>query len=491
MKTIKKIFLTIYPRSSYFFQKIIKSALAKMIFCGRYLKIFFDFLAPKVKIALARMGSFLNKLFLVLGFWEKTALLILSLILLVSLSLFSWEKYTENTILAPAPGGSYTEGILAQKSSDAASVIDQLTKVGLTRFDREGKLQPDLAENWEIKDEGKTYLFHLRDFASSEEVVEILKNKKNGWQDIEVSNPEAKTIEFKLKQAYAPLLAVLSEPLFPFGPYQVKKESKSEIRLEARKDFYLGQPYIEKIILKLYPTEEELQKAFSQKEIDGLAQVIDQEVRRGYNLYSMTLPRWQVLFFNLEKESLQDKAIRQKLKKGEKLDKNLDLTLITLDKEANVAKAEELRTKWRELGLNLNIISRDALNLQKEVIPKRDYDLLLYGIDYGRDPDPYPFWHSSQIKEDGLNLSNFENVDGDKILEEARQTIDEAKRQELYGRFKQILDEEVPAIFFEQTTWKCLVSDKIKGIQDHSGITPADRYNEVWKWWVKEKRVRK
>jgi len=484
MSTFLKRILTIYN----YLKQIVRKSRELFSFCLEFASKFF---LPKIKIIISAISWFFNRLFSVLSFYEKIILAILLGIIIIAGSLLGWKNYLRKTTAVPAHGGSYTEGILVQKASDIAPVIEKLTKIGLTRFDNEGNLQPDLAEKWEIKNEGKSYIFYLKPFASSSEVADILSTKKEIIQDIKIETPEKNKLILELKQSYAPLLNLVSEPIFPYGPYEIEKESKREIRLKARDDFYQGKPYIEKIILKLYPDQESLIQAFNYKEIDGLAQNSIEINPKGYNIYSMSLPRWLVLFFNLKQEVLNNKEIRQKLINKEKLDKNLDLTLVTLDKEKNVAKAEEIRNQWQELGVNLTIISYDAMILQKEVIPNRDYDLLLYGIDYGRDPDPYPFWHSSQANREGLNLANFENVDADKILEEARQTPDKTKRKELYDRFQKILDEEAPAIFLEQTNWKYIVSKKIKGIRDHPGIIPADRYNEVWKWWIKEKRKRK
>ena len=97
---------------------------------------------------------------------------------------------------------------------------------------------------------------------------------------------------------------------------------------------------------------------------------------------------------------------------------------MTSDNPKNIELARNIVEKWAKNGVKINLDVKDNVSLQKTVIPKRDYDLLLYGLDYGEDPDPYPFWHSSQIKDDGKNLSNFKNVKADKLLEAARQEFD-------------------------------------------------------------------
>lgn len=457
------------------------------VLMGKILIIIFNFIVTVFKaifIFFLRLYSYLNR-------WEKIALLILLIVLIFCSNKLIINNINKNTTLVADFGGSYIEGILVQKPSDAALTINKLTKSGLTRFDNSGSLQPDLAQSWDIKDDGKTYVFHLRNLINAQEITSALTAQKKDWEDTSIQATDTNTIEIKLTQPYSPLLDKLAEPIFNYGPYILEKETKSEARLKARQDYYIKRPYIQDLVLKFYADSESYNRALAQKEVDGLGQIFDDVNHKGYNAYTLTLPKWQVLFFNLTRDQLKDKTIRQKLSRSEKIDKNLDLTLVTLDKDTNIIKAQEIKDKWKDLGANINIITRDALTLQKEIIPKRDYDLLLYGLDYGYDPDPYPFWDSTQISETGLNLSNFANVDADKILEEGRTTQDIAKRKELYDKFQQIFNDEVPAIFLSQDNLQYLVSNKVKNVTGHFGIISSDRYNEIWNWYVKEKRVKK
>lgn len=452
---------------------------------------FLQFIGIKTKSLFVASVQILQRFFSYFNLREKIIMAVLALVIIIAGFLWHNDEYAKRTMLAPDYGGTYTEGILASKANDIQQIKDKLTRIGLAQFDNENRIQPALAENWEIKDDGKTYLFRLRPSVHAQDITDTLKNQKNEWGDAEIKTPDDHTLEIKLPSAFSPFLASLTKPIFPYGPYTLTKEDKNEFRFKARHDFYLSRPYLDNIILKTYSKEEDLANAFQNGELDGLASYDNQKISHKYQIYEMPLSRWLVLFFNLKRDVLKDKNIRNKLANNEKLDKNIELVLVTSDKQDYVARAEEIRAKWEPLGAKVNIISRDAVTLQKETIPRRDYDLLLYGLDYGADPDSYPFWHSSQINENGLNLSNFANVDVDKILEEARQTTDSSKRKEFYDQFQKKFDDERPAIFLEQIKWKYLVSGKIKGISNHPGVNPADRYNEVWKWWVKEKRVKK
>jgi len=434
---------------------------------------------------------FIKKYYFVLSKKEKSIIGLLLVVLLANIYLLAKSNNEKNTVLAPDRGGIFIEGAIGKKAADFQQTIDKLTKVGLVRFDLDGKLVPDLASSWEITNLDKNYTFRLRDFVNSTEIVSILNSKKDIFQNINIKNPDEHTVEFDLSQPYSPFLASLTTPYFPYGPYKIEKETKTEIRLSVNNDFYLGVPNIETIVLRFYPDEENILRAFKQKEIDGIAQIDNSLEKKGYNNFQMKLPQWQVLFFNLNRDVFKEKSVRQNLANNKKLDKNIEVTLVTSNKEPYISEASNLKTAWSALGATIQIVSRDPLELQKDIIPKRDYDLLLYGVDYGTDPDPYPFWHSSQNAEAGLNLSGFANIDADKLLEEARLTTDWPKRQELYAKFQQIMDDERPAMFIKQTEINYIISSKVKGIIAHDGINPSDRYSQVWTWYIIEKRVKK
>jgi peptide/nickel transport system substrate-binding protein len=71
--------------------------------------------------------------------------------------------------------------------------------------------------------------------------------------------------------------------------------------------------------------------------------------------------------------------------------------------------------------------------------------------------DPYQIWHSSQIEGRGSNRIGFSNAEADGIMEEARRTMDDEKRNALYYHFHRILHEEQPYTFlFTRPTFRFL-----------------------------------
>lgn len=76
-----------------------------------------------------------------------------------------------------------------------------------------------------------------------------------------------------------------------------------------------------------------------------------------------------------------------------------------------------------------------------------DFEGILVGWTGHPDPDPfnYTIWHSSQWN--GRNFAHYKNADVDRLLEEARSTLDRAKRREIYVKFQQILADDAPYVW--------------------------------------------
>jgi len=421
---------------------------------------------------------------------DKIVLLCLVFVIAVA-GFFLWHGYwVKNTKEIAVFGGTFNEGIVG-KPSDVVKHVSRLTGAGLTKLQDTGEVKGDIAESWEIADGGKTYRFKLRSGFNSYDLASQLQNK-NIWQNIEIATPEESILEFKFKQPFSPFLYISTDPVFDYGPYKVVKEEKTRITLIAQDNYWQGRPYINKIVLHLYNDENALIQAAKRGEIDGYAVLDSSEWKNDDSrILEMSLPRELLVFFNLNKDGLKIKSLRQSLRDNKALDKDYTFVLVTSDNEKNLKVAENLKAQWAPLKVNLEIKKYDNATLQKDIIPKREYDLLLYGLDYGQDPDPYPFWHSSQIKPDGMNLSNYTNKQADKLLEDARTTFDFKTRDDKYTAFQKILNEDVPFIKISQEKFEYVLNTNVRGIDKIYGFNESDRFLNIWQWYVKTKRVRK
>ncbi|AKM82465.1 TPA: hypothetical protein DD449_05250 [Candidatus Berkelbacteria bacterium] len=420
---------------------------------------------------------------------EKVVLGVLFVAIAIA-AFFIWQNHwIKTTHEAPAFGGTLVEGIVGE-AKDLDKHTARLTGAGLTRLEENGDVKGDLAEGWEIKDDGKTYQFKIRSGYSANDLLSQIQNK-NTWSSIDMSAPDDQTLVFKFKSPFSPFLYVSTEPLFNYGPYQITKEQKDQVTLTANKNYWQGSPYIQNIQINLYENKDLLTKAAKRGEIMGYLENSTNNVQMSNSqTFGYNLPRELNLFFNLSKADLQDINIRRALRDGKTPGKTLNLVLATSDSDKNEAEAQRLKDTWATLGVNLEIKTYDNVALQKDIIPNRTYDLLLYGQDYGPDPDPYPFWHSSQIGTAGANLANFSNKPADKLLEDARQTFDFTVRDQKYKAFRDILADQVPYINLEKTSVNYIVSNKVKDINKVFGFSEADRFLNVNQWYIKSKRVK-
>lgn len=169
----------------------------------------------------------------------------------------------------------------------------------------------------------------------------------------------------------------------------------------------------------------------------------------------------------------------------------LEFELVTTDWPELSQTAELLKTQWQKVGAKLNVKILTVSDLQQNYIRTREYDSLLFGQAITFNPDLYSFWHSSQKRDPGLNLSLFDNSQADGILESVRQEPDESKRVDSYKKFQELLAKEVPAVFLYGPTYLYPVANSVHGMTIQNINMPADRFVDVSKWYVKTKRILK
>lgn len=166
----------------------------------------------------------------------------------------------------------------------------------------------------------------------------------------------------------------------------------------------------------------------------------------------------------------------------------LKISLVTVDQEELSRAADLIKKQWEALGVQLEVKKVSLSSLEQDFWNPRDYESLLFGKIMGLIPDPYPFWHSTQKREPGLNLSLYDNKEADKLLEEARQILDEKKRLEKYRIFQDIIIKDAPAVFLYSPDYLYLVSKEIKGIKTKIVADPSKRFIDIENWYVKTKR---
>lgn len=167
----------------------------------------------------------------------------------------------------------------------------------------------------------------------------------------------------------------------------------------------------------------------------------------------------------------------------------LTFTLITVDQPMMIKTAEALKKQWEKIGIKLEIKTFDITYLEEEIIKPRNYEMLLLGEVLGSIPDPFPFWHSSQIIDPGLNLANYENKTADNLLERLRQILDEEKRKQTLQEFQNILIPDAPAVFLYGPNYIYFIDESVRGIDTKIITDPSKRFDALENWYTETKRI--
>jgi peptide/nickel transport system substrate-binding protein len=345
------------------------------------------------------------------------------------------------------------------------------------------------------------------------------------------------TVRYTLPNKYAPFLSLLTINVLPQGAEEtmnplvpVSSADFRVARIEKRGSFisevYLvttsSEYSIKKLIFKFYPNDDELNTAAKLGEIEGFMS----DSNCCSNLENFTDYKFPIqgiyyaLYFNLRNPKFQDLAFRQKLTavlpindmitdKGiavqgpisrsvftdralqfDKYDKtvsdSLSDTVIEIkvpDDKSHVNFVDQVKSIWEDkLGLKVVVVKEPAADFVDKVIIPRDFEILFYGQEVGRDPDRYVLWHSAQSNPPGLNLSGFSQIRADRALEEGRNELDPQTRIIHYNEFQKVINEQDPAIFLYHPNEHYYVSKRISGIGQKYTFTYWDRFLDLKNW---------
>ena len=189
-------------------------------------------------------------------------------------------------------------------------------------------------------------------------------------------------------------------------------------------------------------------------------------------------------------KDLNGDGIREKksAKKSEK-PAELSFTVMTSDWKDLKGTAEALSAYWKKIGVKAEVHSMPVSNLETSVIRPRKYDALLFGEILGRDPDPFSFWHSSQLKDPGLNIALYHSPRVDLLLEQARKTTSRDEIEDKYFKFQAVIAEDFPTIFLYSPLYYYTQRPWIRGAGMETITVPSERFENASRWYIETKRV--
>ena len=462
---------------------------------------------------------------------EQLLALILFLAALTMLGMKINTYYRDQTKLVPEYGGYYKEATVGElkyinpvlASSDIDTSISRLIFSPLVAIDKDSNVLPKIAKSWEISPDKLTYTFTLRDNSyfhdgvalSPEDVVYTVNQIKDpsfqsplydAWKDVLVESDGESKVMFTLPKVYGPFIYYcdfgilpshispdeLSKKFIGSGPYKyvsVKKTNQKvdDIKLIAFDKYYSSKPYITNLEIDFYAKAEEAKKAFESEKANALSGA---SIEVGDNTdLSFATSKELALIPNMKIDKFKDKAYRTNILSPDYIfPEQTKVALTTLDASYQKSKAEGLKASFAKRNIELELRYMNPAQM-KQVLDEKKYELLLYGFDFSHDPDPYVFWHTSQLEE--MNFAGYTDKKSDKLLEEARMTTDDKARKEKYAQFFKIVSDESMAVFFDPIKYNFYVQKEIKDASVSKFSEVSFRFFDIEKWFIKEKRVRK
>jgi peptide/nickel transport system substrate-binding protein len=168
----------------------------------------------------------------------------------------------------------------------------------------------------------------------------------------------------------------------------------------------------------------------------------------------------------------------------------LSFELLFPDDRVHQALADAIRRDWATLGVQVKLTAMPYDQLVTEHLDTRNYQAALVDLNLSQtpDPDPYPFWHQTQISS-GQNYSKWDDRQASEYLEQARIATDMDERARLYNNFQVRWSQELPALPLFYPVYTYAVSSDVNGISIGPILEPADRFGHVTNWYLVTSRA--
>jgi peptide/nickel transport system substrate-binding protein len=326
---------------------------------------------------------------------------LLALLAIVSTGAVFLDQSERTTVVA-AEGGTYVEGVVSAPqflqpvlaSTDVDQDVVALAFAGLTHLDRDGSVVADLA-TFTTDAEGKVWTFTIRDDAKWHDgqpvtaadvlyTVSLVQDKayvgpySDAFRGVKAEQTGLRVVQFTLPEAFGSFASNTTLPLMPehilkgtayndlarssfnlrpigAGPFRVSEVDARQIVLTRNTDYYgvrpeRSRPYLDRIVLRSYPSAAEALTAVSRGEIDGVgglstSDAVRARTLKNVTLYSFPTPDYTALFLNVRpaKAMFRDRQVRQAIATA--IDKGRVLDLAA-DGRGSVADELVPPTSW-------------------------------------------------------------------------------------------------------------------------------------------------
>ncbi len=290
----------------------------------------------------------------------------------------------------PAHGDAIVEGSIGDVSGFLTAVTSDASSHeaagyvfnGLVRYDKDLKLEGELAESWEVSPDGKRITFHLRkgvkwhDGApfTSDDVMFTYRRMidprtptaygEDFKQVKRAAAPDPHTFVVEYARPFAPALASWGMHILPkhllekypdisksplnkkpvgTGPYRfVEWKTGEKVVFDANPDYFEGKPYISRVITRVIPDQATMFLELKSGGVDIMTltppqyvrQTETAEFRESFNRYKYTASGYTYLGFRLSHPFFKDKRVRQAIAYAADKKALIDGVLLGLGQEA-------------------------------------------------------------------------------------------------------------------------------------------------------------
>lgn len=286
-----------------------------------------------------------KQIFKILNRAEKTILIALTVLASGSIVYLAANFYINHTIVTPAYGGSYTEGVVGQprfinpiygETNDVDRTLIDLIYSGLMTYDQDGNLTTDLIESYNISGNGAVYSFDIKNNVywqdgtqlTVDDVIYTIKTIQNSdyksplranWLNVQTQKTSDYSFTLSLGSSYNSFLENLTIKILPqhiwknilpenfvLSPYNLKPIGSGlyvlksidqtssgfikKLTLSANHKYYNKIPYISELNFRFFDNKDDLTTAINQGQISGFSvsslggdeSAAEKEIRQGW-----------------------------------------------------------------------------------------------------------------------------------------------------------------------------------------------------------------
>ncbi|MBD3245300.1 MAG: hypothetical protein GF335_04915 [Candidatus Moranbacteria bacterium] len=382
------------------------------------------------------------------------------------------------------------------------------------------------------------YIFYRNDTNESDSISQIILKANDNYH---LGAPYIETIIFKFYPSEDLAIQALNEKQVT-GLNDISHANVDKLNLEEVNIYEVSLPRYYAVFLNIYESEvlasDSVRKSLAwaacqediiQEVFQGKGKVVDSPVitigmegvegfeKRGCSVEKakelLEDDKWKLKEYSAQQENSQEEQEDEEEQDGQQEDSQeealqeelnssgideiyynedlgpLKVTLTVPDYPKLVETAEILKKQWAQAGIYCEIEVLSIGDLKTSKIEPRAYEALLFGEVLTLDPDPRPYWHSSQRKDPGQNIANYNNKKVDDLLDKGKEEVNEEVRRKIYEEFQLQINKDIPAIFLYSSYYLYPVREEVKGIKLDLISATAKRFSNIHEWYLEQKRT--